>query len=255
MRNVIKLFIAVIIGSILGLALILEIKVLQKISEPPVCQLISVIKDVKPSYEYLKSITVFIAGCSEKSPEALTMPIDDKGMCWGGTGSIIKIDDNYTYILTNNHVAGEGQVNPILFVENENRKIQAEIIANHPYLDIAVIRVQGHLKDKTAIKGISISKIGDPVYIVGHPLLNKYTYTEGVMAGYVGISLLFQAPCIYGNSGSAIINKYGELVGVVYALQQYPGFLGLPEAQITHSIAVDSVSVKMFLKKLGLYNE
>lgn len=238
-------------------SLMIEVKVLQRISEPPKCQLVVPEPIVKPSYEYLKSITVFISGCAEKVSEDVVMPLksDEKSVCWGGTGSIIKITDEYTYILTNNHVAGFGSQNPILFVENETQQIQAEIIKNHPYLDIAVIRIKGTLIGKTAIKGISIASIADPVYIVGHPLLNKYTYTEGVMAGYVGVSLLFQAPCIYGNSGSAIINANGELVGVVYALQQYPGFLGMPQAQITHTLAVDSVSVKLFLIELGLYNE
>lgn len=206
----------------------------------------------KPSYDYLKSVTVYVVGCSEKSPELLSYPIGEEGMCWGGTGVVIKVDSEYTYILTNNHVAGKDTVNPILFIENEQQKVRAEIVKNHDYLDIAVLKVKGTLKDKTQIKGLGTVSIQDSVYVVGNPLGNKYVYSEGVFAGYAGVSDLFQIPCIYGNSGSGVFNKEGKLVAIVFALQMYHGFLGIPEAQITHSLAVDGVSIELFLKSLKL---
>jgi serine protease Do len=168
---------------------------------------------------------------------------------------VVKITDKETYVLTNNHIAGKGTEEPILFVKNEEQKIRATVVKYHLYVDMAVIKIPGKLKDKVAINKISIPSVQDPVYIVGNPLGNNYVYTEGVMAGYLTISTLFQAPCIYGNSGSGIFNAQGDLVGLVYALQQYPGWMGIPEAQITYSIAVDSLSIEFFLKDLGLYNE
>lgn len=206
----------------------------------------------KPSYDYLKSVTVYIVGCSEKSPELLSYPIGEEGMCWGGTGVVVKVTDTETFILTNNHVAGKTTVNPILFVENEQQKVPAQIVKYHDYLDIAIIKVNGKLKDKAQIKGLGTVAIQDAVYVVGNPLGNKFVYSEGVFAGYSGISDLLQIPCIYGNSGSGVFNKEGKLVAVVYALQMYPGFLGIPEAQITHSLAVDGVSIEFFLKSLKL---
>jgi hypothetical protein len=62
-------------------------------------------------------------------------------------------------------------------------------------------------------------------------------------------------PCIYGNSGSGVYNSKGELVGLVYALEVYPGFMGIPEVRITHSLIVDGVFIKSFLTDLGLYSE
>jgi len=218
----------------------------------------TVVQEVmKPSYDYLKSTSVYIIGCSGEIDisEKLTYNLDNGGMCWSGTGVIVKMDDNETYVLTNNHVAGKGKDDVILFVENEDRKFRAEVIEYHSKVDIAVIKVDDILTHKAAIKGISSVEIQDSIFIVGNPLGDKMTYTEGVVANFVGINMLIQAPCIYGSSGSGVFNQYGELVGVVYALEIYPGFLNIPEARITHTLVVDSSYVKAFLQELELYNE
>jgi S1-C subfamily serine protease len=213
----------------------------------------------KPSYEELKAHTVFIVGCSNKKLDKnqLTYSIDDEGMCWAGTGVVVKITDTETYILTNNHVAGKTQKNVTLYVQDNNRKFkEAQVVKYHSFVDCAVIKIKQKLEEKTAITKISYGKISESVYIVGHPLGNKYIYTEGVVAGFKDFSLFLQAPCIYGNSGSGVFNSKGELIGLVYALQSYPGLFGIiPRPQITHALAVDSISIKTFLEELGLYND
>jgi S1-C subfamily serine protease len=217
-------------------------------------------KEVKPSYEELKSHSVVILGCADseiEQPEEskYSYPLEKNGVCWLGSGSVIKVTKESTYILTNNHVVGFWTVNPIIYVENGEQKIQAEIVKNHPLLDMAVIKINGILKDKVAVPGYSTVSITDKVYVVGHPLGNKFVYTDGLMAGYVGNDELFQLPCIFGNSGSGIFDKDGNLVSLVYALQGYPGFFGIPMAQITHTLGVAGNDVQKFLKELGLYNE
>jgi S1-C subfamily serine protease len=152
-------------------------------------------------------------------------------------------------------VAGKSEPKVILFVENDNSKVRAEVVKYNDYVDAAIIKVQGTLKDKKPITKIGTVNISDPIYIVGNPLHNKMIYTEGIVAGFAGISMLLQAPCIYGSSGSGVFNAKGELVGLVYALQAYPGWMGIPEVQITHSLVVDTTSIKVFLKDLWLYNE
>jgi S1-C subfamily serine protease len=209
-------------------------------------------KKIKPTYEELKSHTVYVIGCSEKDSEEnnLTYPISNDSSCWSGTGVIVKITDTETYILTNNHVAAKNMDNPSLYVENKS--IPAKVVKYHSYVDAAVIKIQGKLKNKTPIPGIATANIQDPVYVVGNPLGVKNVYSEGLIAGYEGISILIQMPLIYGSSGSGVYDKNGNLVGLVYALEMYHGFFGIPEARITHSVIVDSVSIKVFLKDLGL---
>lgn len=212
----------------------------------------------KPSYDLLKSRTVFIAGCSDKvlsEEDRLKYGLGGEGACWSGTGSIIKITDTETYIITNNHVSGKGEPNVTLYVQNEQEKIVAEIVAQHPYVDMAIIKIKGKLVGKTAIEKIGTVNIQDSVYVVGNPLHNKMTYSEGVVANFIKLDMLIQVPLIYGNSGSAIYNSKGEMVGLCYALQIYPWILNLPAPQITHSLCVDSISIRAFLKTLGLYND
>jgi S1-C subfamily serine protease len=217
-------------------------------------------RKTKPSYEELKSHTVYIVGCSEKVlPDDKKIKYmlgdEEKGNCWSGTGSVVKITDSETYILTNNHVSGKGEPKVTLYVQNGKSKLVATIVKQHPYVDAAVIKVNGRLTGKTQIPGYAIAHIQDDVYIVGNPMGNKMTYSEGVVANFIGLDMLIQAPLIYGNSGSAIINKDGNLVGMCYALQMYPWILNLPAPQITHSLCVDGVSIQAFLKELGLINE
>jgi hypothetical protein len=213
---------------------------------------------LKPSYEDLKSHTVFIIGCSgdiDVSEKLSNFPIGDDGTCWSGTGVVVKITDDETYLLSNNHVFGKGTDNPIIYVENGESKVQLELVAYHQYADVAVMKMKGKLEGKTALTKISSVNIQDEVFVVGHPLGVKYVYTTGYMAGYEGISMLLQLPCIYGSSGSGIWDKDGNLVGLVFALETYRGFAGIPEARITHTLAVDSITIKFFLKDLGLYND
>lgn len=213
----------------------------------------------KPTYTEIRSHSVWIEGCSggKSHDDELAFPIDEEGMCWGGTGVVIKVTDTETYILTNNHVSGKGEPEVKLYVENDvtHKLAVAEIVAQHSNVDAAVIKIKGTLPNKKAIPGIATAHIQDPVFVVGNPLGVRDIYSEGVVAGFEDESMLIQIPLIYGNSGSGIFNSNGKLVGLCYALETYPGAFGLPEARITHSLVVDSVSIKAFLKDLGLYNE
>lgn len=211
----------------------------------------------KPTYEEIRSHSVWIEGCfgGADHDSELTFPVGEDSGCWGGTGVVIKTGYNETYILTNNHVAGDKLKDVKLYVENDktHKLVKAEIVANHKTVDAAVIKIYANLPGKKAITGIATAKIQDPVYVVGNPLGVRDVYSEGVVAGYESESMLLQMPCIYGNSGSGVFNSDGKLVGIVYALEMYHGFLGIPEARITHSLVVDSVSIRTFLKDLGLY--
>jgi S1-C subfamily serine protease len=96
-------------------------------------------KEVKPSYEELKSHSVVILGCAdseieqeEEEDSKYTYPLEKNGVCWLGSGSVIKVTKESTYILTNKHVVGFWTVNPIIYIENGEQKIQAEIVKNQP---------------------------------------------------------------------------------------------------------------------------
>jgi len=202
----------------------------------------------KPSYEYLKSITVVIHG---------TMPYyneetgNQEELEWMGTGVIIKMTENSTYILTNNHVAPAG-LNINIYVENDikNDLIRAKVIKNDIKNDMSLIIIPKKLINKSVIRGIGKHpEVQEKVYLVGHHLGDKYTYGEGVVAGISEENnfLVIQLPVLFGDSGSGLINQNGELVGLIHAVKSFPVFFfGIADG--SHGICVPIKIVKDFLK-------
>ena len=205
------------------------------------------LKIEKPSYEYLKSITVYIVG--KTIPEEKESELIEVKESWAGTGAIIKIDKEYTYILTNKHVIGHNK-KAIIFVENDLKMVEAELVALHDsdIIDLAVIKIKGKLKGKREIKGISTASYQDRLYLVGHHLGRKYIYGEGVFAGYDGIYDIIQIPTLYGNSGTAVCNSKGELIAMIFAINK----IGLFNIDVAHGITIDGLNVELFLIRLGL---
>jgi S1-C subfamily serine protease len=231
----------------------------QETSEQAINQVAQTVDDVivdneKPSYTYLKSVTVYINGViAQKQLDDGSLRVKQS---WAGTGSIIKVDDEYTYILTNAHVSGKG-LEPVeeieLTVKDEiYGKIKAEVVKQSDYVDLAVIRVKGKLSSKQAIKGYGTVKQQDKIYSCGNYLGMEYIYTEGSVAGYTTeerfedpISLIVNMPSAFGCSGSAVVNQKGELIGVVYAIFQV-GYMGVDTSK---AIVVEITNVKEFIEQ------
>lgn len=217
------------------------------------------VKENKPSYDYLKSITVEIYGeavvekdiymCYEEDMVGAVerLPSTEK-VGWGGTGVVIKEEAGYTYILTNAHVAGDGKDSAMIYVQNGNKKQLTEVYKVHELLDMAILKVEGRIKYKNPVKGFAVAKPQDKAYMVGHHLGRPYIYGEGVFAGYDGINALIQIPSIYGNSGSGVIDKDGNLIALVYAGSMINFF----QIDNTHALAIDGECIKLYLEKLNL---
>lgn len=209
------------------------------------------IEKEKPTYEYLKSVTVRILG--ELPPK-----MDENGsirlpLKWNGTGVIIKVDKKkqVTYILTNAHVTTKNK-DTILYIKNGDRIINAQLIKYHKHLDMAVIKVGLVLDNKTAIKGYANIKPQESVYLVGFHLGKPYIYGEGVFSGYNPLYGVIQLPVLYGNSGSGVFNKNGQLIGIVFAGEIYNSTGGM---DVAHGLIVETYNIKMFLRGLGLLDE
>ena len=200
------LFLAVsvcVVGIILSTTLVVAPNLLTSVTPNQSAE----IKNGKPTYEYLKSITVRVRGeryyCTEEGEEERCIVLGG----WVGTGTVIKVDEIGTYILTNNHVAGQGVTEKNLYIEVNNQLVSAEVYKHHPTLDIAVLLVRDKLKGKKAVVGFNVAHIQDPVYLVGQHLGRKDVYGEGVFAGYTEEFDIIQIPCAPGNSGSGVVNE------------------------------------------------
>jgi serine protease Do len=136
-----------------------------------------------------------------------------------GSGVIVRSDG---YILTNHHVVDGAQEIRIEFTDR--RGFNAKLIGNDPPSDLAVLKIDA--KDLTALSlGNSDEvRVGDVVLAVGNPLGIGQTVTAGIISAKgrsTGLSdgsfedfLQTDAPINQGNSGGALVNTSGLLVGI-----------------------------------------
>ena len=143
-----------------------------------------------------------------------------------GSGVIISTDG---YIVTNNHVVGEADEIEVKL--NDNREFKGRIIGCDPTTDLALIKIDA--KDLPAIKiGNSDElKLGQWVLAVGNPFNLTSTVTAGIVSakarslGANGIESFIQTDAAInsGNSGGALVNERGELVGINAMLYSQTG--------------------------------
>jgi len=254
MRTVTKIIYGIVGLYVAYVLVVLAINVMPNPKEAVLTSSTVVIQtDIKPSYDYLKSVTVVIYGKGEETSDSLKDKFrtekdeEDGHVKWMGTGVVIQVTSKYTYILTNAHVTGNKMTDVTLYVQNEIMKIEAQYVKVHKNVDLAVIRVRGHLIGKRVIKGMAIAHPQDRVYLVGNYLAHIYTYGEGVFAGYNDEDDIIQLPCLFGDSGSGVFNKDGRLVALVEGIEgQIIGGL-FPLVDVAHALCVDSASIELFL--------
>lgn len=204
----------------------------------------------KPSYEYLKSITV-VMNARSLDPDALP---GHKG--WIGTGVIIAIDKDFTYILTNRHVVGEGEfpydVTKFHYYvkDGDNKYTFTPIkVSTVDDVDLALVRINGHIDGKRAVVGFGTEPAAqDDVYLVGSNLGRPNLYDEGQVAGYDEDSgdLIVDMPIGPGNSGSGVINKDGALVGLLYASAIIKDD-DIEQLDTGHGLCMDIKTIRLFL--------
>jgi len=136
-----------------------------------------------------------------------------------GSGVVVTQDG---YILTNNHVVAGAERVTVEFVDG--RTLSAKVVGTDPPSDLAVLKVAGSGFKTLPLADSSQVRVGDVVLAVGHPLGLGQTVTMGIISakdrstgavrgGYEDF-LQTDAPINRGNSGGALVNLRGELVGI-----------------------------------------
>ena len=149
-----------------------------------------------------------------------------------GSGVIISTDG---YILTNNHVIeGADELEVTL---NDNRKFEGKVIGADPTTDIALIKVEATDLPTIPFGDSEKLKVGEWVLAVGNPFNLTSTVTAGIVSaksrGNIGaggrdrskIESFIQTDAAVnpGNSGGALVNTKGELVGINTAIYSETG--------------------------------
>ena len=143
-----------------------------------------------------------------------------------GSGVIISADG---YIVTNNHVV-EG-ADELTVTLNDNKEYSARIIGADKTTDLALIKIDSKNLPAIAIANSDDIKVGEWVLAVGNPLGLNNTVTAGIVSakarslGANGVEAFIQtdAAINQGNSGGALVNTRGELVGINAILYSQTG--------------------------------
>ena len=165
-----------------------------------------------------------------------------------GSGVIISKDG---YIVTNNHVIeGADEISVKL---NDNREFRGRVIGTDPSTDLALIKIESDDDLPTIPVGDSETlKVGEWVLAVGNPFNLNSTVTAGIVSAKArtlgvyngGIESFIQtdAAINQGNSGGALVNAKGELVGINSVLSSptgaYAGYgFAIPTSIMTKVVA------------------
>ena len=143
-----------------------------------------------------------------------------------GSGVIISADG---YIVTNNHVV-EG-ADELTVTLNDNREFSARIIGTDKNTDLALIKVNAKNLPTLPIGDSEKLKVGEWVLAVGNPFNLNSTVTAGIVSakarslGANGVESFIQTDAAInaGNSGGALVNTNGELVGINAMLYSQTG--------------------------------
>ena len=133
-----------------------------------------------------------------------------------GSGVIISADG---YIVTNNHVVDGAD--ELMVTLNDNKEYSARIIGADATTDLALIKIDGKNLPAIQIANSDNVKVGEWVLAVGNPLGLNNTVTAGIVSAKArsmgqGVTSMIQtdAAINQGNSGGALVNTNGALIGI-----------------------------------------
>ena len=164
-----------------------------------------------------------------------------------GSGVIISSDG---YIVTNNHVIDKADVISVKL--NDGREFKGRIIGTDPSTDLALVKIEGEDLPTIPVGDSDQLKIGEWVLAVGNPFNMASTVTAGIVSAKArslgvynnGVESFIQtdAAINQGNSGGALVNARGELVGINSVLYSptgaYSGYgFAIPTSIMTKVIA------------------
>jgi Do/DeqQ family serine protease len=171
-----------------------------------------------------------------------------------GSGVILTKDG---YIVTNNHVVQDADYIEVTL--NDKRSFEAKIIGTDPSTDIALIKVTGNELPFVTFANSDNVKVGEWVLAVGNPFNLTSTVTAGIVSAKArninilgkenSIESFIQTDAVVnpGNSGGALVNVSGDLIGINAAIASNTG------SYAGYSFAIPSNIAKKVVEDLMQY--
>jgi serine protease Do len=167
-----------------------------------------------------------------------------------GTGSGVIISED-GYIVTNNHVIKDAS--EIEITLNNKKSYPAKLIGTDSKMDIALLKINADEKlPYTAFANSDSVKIGEWVLAVGNPYNLTSTVTAGIVSakardlGSSGIQSFIQTDAAVnpGNSGGALVNTRGELIGINTMISSTTG------SYVGYSFAIPSNNARKIIEDI-----
>ncbi|MCT4616062.1 MAG: Do family serine endopeptidase [Marinifilaceae bacterium] len=174
------------------------------------------------------------------------------------TGSGVIISKN-GYIITNNHVVSSAKY--INITLHDKRKFKAELIGKDKNTDLALLKIEAENLPNINYGDSESLKLGEWVLAVGNPFNLKSTVTAGIisakarnigiMQGQLSIESFLQTDAAVnpGNSGGALVNDRGELIGINTAIESRTG------SYSGYSFAIPATIVKKIISDLKEFGQ
>ena len=172
-----------------------------------------------------------------------------------GSGVIISEDG---YIITNRHVINNAE--EIEVVLNDKRTYNAKILGEDSNTDLALLKIEGSKLPFLEFDNSNNLRVGEWVLAIGNPYNLNSTVTAGIISAKSrkinilnngGIESFIQTDAAInsGNSGGALVNTYGNLIGINTAIQSKTGsFSG-------YGFAIPSNMAEKIINDLKIYGE
>jgi serine protease Do len=215
-----------------------------------------------PTRTFLSSSpTNFIASAEAVTPAVVNIKTSQGGGSFDffshgtfgmSTGSGVLVS-NDGYIVTNNHVIEDG--NQIEVTLNDKREFEAEIIGVDPSTDLALLKINGDDLPHVIFGNSDSLRVGEWVLAVGNPFNLESTVTAGIVSakgrsidileGQDRIESFIQTDAAVnpGNSGGALVNTNGELIGINTAIitrsGRYEGYSFAVPANLVRKVIRD----------------
>lgn len=172
-----------------------------------------------------------------------------------GSGVIVTKDG---YVITNNHVVENADDDGIEVVLNDTRRFKAKLIGADPLTDVAVVKIDGSDLPVAMLGNSDDVQVGQWALAIGNPLGLNSTVTAGIIS-YLGRGNLRLIDDSYGvenfiqtdaavnpgNSGGALVNISGEVIGINTAIattnQRYQGYSFAIPINLAKSVASDLI--------------
>lgn len=215
---------------------------------------------------YSAAPTDFISAAATSTPAVVNIRalLESGGGIWGGTtltgssgSGVVMSPDGY--IVTNHHVVEHSR--DIKVTLADKREYKAELVGSDPSTDIAVLKIQENDLPFMLFGNSDSVRVGEWVLAVGNPFNLESTVTAGIVSakgrninilgGVTSIESFIQTDAAVnpGNSGGALVNTVGELIGINTAIITESG------SYEGYSFAVPSNLVQKVIRDIREYGD